>query len=120
VLLFTQLEFKMIYKHFQPDEVVGLDTALVQKLDSARDLSEVPFIITSGLRTEANEIAHGRPVPNSHTKGLAVDLRVDNDNWRYEILTSLFAVGFKRVGDEIDHIHADIDTSEAQNVVWLK
>lgn len=109
-----------LYRHFKASEVVGLQVQLVQKLDQARDLSKVPFIITSGLRTEANEIAHGRPVPNSHTRGLAVDLHCPNSQWRYEILSCLFAAGFRRIGNEVDHIHADIDKLEAQNVVWLK
>lgn len=109
-----------MFKYFKDSEIIGLNVDLVQMLDQARDNAGIPFIITSGLRTAAqNEAAGGAP-DSAHLRGLAVDLRCRNSRERFLILKSLLSVGFMRIGDEVDHIHADIDISRDVNVVWLK
>jgi len=65
------------YKYFSDNEVRGLQDAFVKKLDVARGLAGIPFVITSGFRTLAqNESIIGAVPDSSHLKGLAVDLRV--------------------------------------------
>ncbi len=108
----------MPYKYFKDSEIVGLDIGLVRMLDQARELAGIPFVITSGLRTVAqNEAAGGAP-DSAHIRGLAVDLRCRNGRERFLILKALFAVGFVRIGDEVDHIHTDIDITKDLNVLW--
>jgi hypothetical protein len=110
----------MPYKHFKESEIKDLNGGLVMMLDQARELAGIPFVITSGFRT-ADQNALDNGVPDSaHMKGLAVDLRCRNSNERFLILKALFAVGFVRIGDEVDHIHCDIDTIKDVNVVFLK
>ncbi len=107
-----------MYKYFQDSEIVGLNAGLVKMLDQAREISGIPYIITSGFRTQNTENGITLPDTGVHSKGLAVDLRCRDSRSRFLILKGLFAVGFTRIGDEIDHIHADIDTSLDVNVVW--
>jgi len=106
------------YKYFKESEVVGLQIKLVQKLDQAREVAGVPFIITSGLRSPSGSVAVGGSKGDAHTRGLAVDLRCRDSQTRFKIIGALFACGFNRIGDEVDHIHADIDKLLPQNVLW--
>jgi len=108
----------MDYKYFTAKEVIGLNENLVKMLDQARALAGIPFIITSGLRTPAESVKAGGTDTDAHTGGFAVDLRCRDSRSRFLILKALFAVGFTRIGDEIDHIHCDIDPDKDVQVVW--
>lgn len=104
---------------FKPEEVEGLDDELVAKIDWARGRAGVPFVITSGKRTpEENERVMGVDA-SAHIKGLAVDLRCPDSEARFKMLQALFLAGFKRIGVYDHHIHADIDSSLPQEVVWV-
>lgn len=108
------------YKYFKPSEIVGLKPELVEKLDKARDLAGVPFIIESGFRTPEHNKEVGGVENSAHTKGLAVDLRCNSSVNRFKIVFALLNVGFKRIGISYkrNFIHADIDTSLPQEVIW--
>lgn len=109
----------MTYKYFSPREIVGLKPTLVAKLDEARGYAGIPFIIESGLRTPVQNSALPDAVSNSaHLKGLAVDLRARDSVSRWKIVNSLLKAGFTRIGIGKNFIHADIDTSLPQNVIW--
>jgi zinc D-Ala-D-Ala carboxypeptidase len=109
-----------IFKYFKDSEIVGLDLGLVQMLDRARQYAEIPFIITSGYRSPEYEIGKGRSENGPHTTRKAVDLKCTNSRERFLILKALFYTGFLRIGDEKDHIHADICNNKDINVVWLE
>jgi len=113
------LEISKVYKYFKEKEVEGLQIRLVQMLDRAREYAGVPFYITSGLRSEEHNTEVGGIDGSSHTKGLAVDIRVLDSTCRFKILTGLIAIGFKRIGIYPNHIHADIDNLKPANVMWL-
>jgi len=105
-------------KHFTDYEIVGLSPRLVDMLDKARELSGVPFVITSGARNEAQN-ANAQGVKNSaHTRGLAVDLACSDASARFHMLAALFEVGFARVGIYDKHVHVDCDLSLPQDVAW--
>jgi uncharacterized protein YcbK (DUF882 family) len=106
-------------KHFSADEVRGLDPRLVALLDHARGLAKVPFRITSGYRTALENESAGGVFDSSHTRGLAVDLACFDSRARMRMLTALIMVGFKRVGVYNAHLHADIDESMPQEVIWV-
>lgn len=106
------------YKFFKDSEVVGLQIKLVQMLDRAREYAGVPFIITSGLRTQEHNNEVGGVKESSHLKGLAVDLKCETSANRFKIIIGLIALGFKRIGIYEKHIHADIDTLKPQEVIW--
>jgi hypothetical protein len=102
-------------KHFRPNEIVGLDPVLVEMLDEAREVSAIPFFITCGFVTEQGLHVSG----SAHLRGKAVDLRCAYSNLRFLIVTALLSAGFKRIGLYDRHIHADIDTTLPQDVIWV-
>lgn len=110
----------MKYKFFKDHEIEKLNIQLVMLLDYAREKAGIPFVITSGFRTEEeNDIAGG--VSNSaHLKGLAVDIRAKTSQERFKIVSALFDVGFPRIGVYKTHIHADLDATLPQKVLFLE
>jgi len=99
----------------------NIDDRLVRSLDRAREKAGIPFIIESGSRCPAhNEKVGGKP-NSSHLHGLAVDIRALNSTDRFIIIQALTSIGFTRVGVYRDKniIHADIDESKVQNVMWI-
>lgn len=117
---------KMSWNYFKPEEVEGLDPELVSKLDTARRVAGIPFIITSGKRTPvANERAMGVE-GSSHIKGLAVDLGLghladgyERNHARYLMIKGLYASGFTRIIPYGSHIHVDIDKEKPQETMPL-
>lgn len=114
---------KSRWKHFTEEEVENLDYEFTDALDRARDISDTPYIITSGFRDPVRNKKVGGVENGSHTEGVAVDLRVKNSNVRYKILKGLLSIGFSRLGIYINaggtgHIHVDASTSLPQNVCW--
>lgn len=108
--------------YFTPEEVAGLQPALMDRLVEARKLAMTPFVITSGYRTpERNAIVGGAP-NSAHTRGLAVDLSAHDSVTRFKIVKSLFDAGFTRIvlyaGD--GHIHVDCDDTLPQGVLVVK
>lgn len=95
-----------------------MDEAFLLKLDDARALCSVPFVITSAYRSPEYERTKSRPGTSSHCKGLAVDLRCSTASDRLKILVCLIAVGFRRIGLYNGFIHVDMDTSKRSSL-WL-
>jgi uncharacterized protein YcbK (DUF882 family) len=107
-------------KWFQDSEVEGLTDDFVAKLDKAREIAGVPFILTSTLRTiSENEQITGAVPDSSHIAGLAADIRAAESRPRFKIIQALLAAGFTRIGIYTLHVHADIDTSKDQEVIWI-
>lgn len=112
-----------MYKHFDEisdPEMKGVDQKVMQMLDNARTMADIPFYITSGKRSIEKNKEVGGEEDSSHLKGLAVDLACTNSNNRFRMVYGLFCAGFKRIGIASDHIHADIDTTKAQEVLFLE
>ena len=96
---------------------INMDSNFLAKLEEAREIAGVSFIITSGYRTkEHNEYVGG--VPNSsHLIGVAADISVSSGADRYIILSALIKAGFRRIGVAKTFIHCDTDDSKP-NSVW--
>lgn len=107
------------YTYFTPEEVEGLDAEFVAKLDWARGRSGVPFIITSGKRSPAENERVGGVDASAHVKGLAVDLRCADSQNRFKMMNALLLAGFKRLGIYDKHLHVDLDASLPQEVIWV-
>lgn len=108
----------MIY--FKEKEVEGLDKELISMLDIARSFAEIPFIITSGFRTPEKNQQVGGAKDSAHLKGLAVDLACCSSEKRYLIIKGLIKAGFKRIEICKHHIHADIDRTKKQEIIFLE
>lgn len=109
------------FKYFAASEVEGLNDRLVYLLDVARGISGVPYKITSGRRTAAQNKKAGGVKDSSHLKGLAVDLSAPDSRTMFLVLRGLFEAGFQRIGVYMDgHVHADIDETLDEDVLWVK
>ena len=101
-----------------------MDEHFLNLLDLARDAAKVPFVISSGFRTEeySQELKErGYKVANksAHLKGLAADIRCYQSQERHAIIEALLYVGFRRIGISDTFIHVDLDKDKAQDVIWL-
>lgn len=117
----------MKWVYFTDQEVEGLNYEFVARLDKARGIAGIPFIITSGFRLpEKNKSIIGAVADSSHLKGLAVDLRVRTSHESALIIDAAKAVGIDRRGIYVDsywnprHIHLDCDTENIGNVIFIK
>lgn len=90
---------------------------LLVKLEAAREIAGIPFYINSGYRCEAHNRAVGGKQHSAHTKGYAVDVRVNVDT-SASILEALEAVGFDRIGIAKNFIHVDCDFSLPSPARW--
>jgi len=99
-----------------------ISLSLVYKLQGARIISEVPFIITSGVRCKKHndELVKKRKAvySSSHLKGLAADILADTSEKRFKIIRALLLAGFERIGVGKDFIHCDIDESKPKGIIW--
>jgi len=100
-----------------------MSNELIKMLDAARELSGVPFKITSGYRVEADierlrKAGYKVSKNSSHLKGLAADIACTNSSDRFNMLNALLKVGFNRIGIANTFIHVDIDKDKPQFVIW--
>ena len=98
----------------------NISRLLVERLNKARFIAEVPFVINSACRCKTHNDEVNGSQTSSHLKGFAVDIKVHDSVERYTILRSLMAVGFNRIGVYKDFIHCDIDDDKTINVIWYK
>lgn len=110
------------WTYFKDAEIRGLDYDFVAKLDKARHIAAIPFIITSGLRTfEKNKSVIGAVADSAHLRGLAVDLRARTSNEVGLIVSAAWVMGITRIGIYIDkdmqprHVHLDSDPEKVPN-----
>jgi zinc D-Ala-D-Ala carboxypeptidase len=107
------------YEYFTDTEIQGLDDGLCQMLSIARGKAGVPFVITCGLRTTAQNAALAESVSDSaHLTGHAVDLACTDDPTRFSLIEGLLDAGFTRLGIYSAHIHADNDSTKPPKVIW--
>ena len=102
-----------------PGSGINMDDDFLLKLDEARTIADIPFIINSGYRTISHNVFVGGKLSSSHLKGCAVDLKVIDSRSRYIILNALQAVGFTRIGIASSFIHVDSDMDKSQDVIWV-
>lgn len=111
--------FKLNEKTGSEGTIADLNPKLVDLLDKAREIAKIPFIITSGYRSKETNERVGGIEGSAHTKGLAVDIKAKNSNEHFIITKALMEVGFTRISRCYSgHIHTDIDTTKAQNVLF--
>ena len=97
----------------------NMNEEFLDRLDKARAIADIPFIINSAWRSpEKNKSVGGKP-GSSHLKGLAVDISAENSRKRFTILQALIAAGFTRIGIGKTFIHVDGDTEKDPRVTWL-
>lgn len=117
----------MEYKYFSDSDfqsatptcqMEDMDVDFMHRLDTARAISDIPYIINSAYRTEEYEKSQGRDGSSSHTKGIAVDIKAEQSRIRFLVLDGLRKAGFNRIGLGEDFIHVDSDQNKSRNVIW--
>lgn len=101
-----------------PCSLSQMNEEFMKKLDQARELAGIPFIINSAYRAIEYEKTKGRPGTSQHTKGLAVDIRCYSNAQRFSIVSSLIMVGFHRIGIGSNFIHVDMGYPNTQPIIW--
>jgi zinc D-Ala-D-Ala carboxypeptidase len=87
---------------------------LVQRLDQLVQ----GITVTSGFRCQRHNAQVGGSETSSHLKGLAVDIRCQTPEERWNLLTVLLFLSISRIGIGNGFIHFDIDGTKPQNVIW--
>jgi len=103
----------------QPGSGHEMQDIFLEKLDLARELSGVPYVINSGFRTAEHNSEVGGVLNSSHLTGWAADIRTDSSNRRFLVIKGLIEAGFNRIGIGQSFVHVDCDPSKSGNVAWL-
>ena len=105
------------YVYFTEDEfnkltpscsLSDMDSDFMHKLDYARSIAGVPFILNSAFRSKEWDISKGRSGNSWHTKGMAVDIRCTDSNIRFRIVEGLISSGFRGIIVYPRFIHVDL------------
>lgn len=112
---FSQRDFD---KCVPPCNIDDMSRNFMELLDSARHIANIPFIPTSGFRSEIWEREQGRDGSSSHTKGLAIDLKATTSAERFKIIDALLSIGLNRIGIGENFIHVDADKNKPAKVMW--
>jgi len=113
-------------KHFDSKEFacpccgkadINLDTAL--KIEKARVVADIPFIINSGVRCEVHNEKVKGVSSSAHVKGFAVDIKAERSRERFIIMEALIGAGFNRFGVAKTFIHVDDDPNKPRKVTWV-
>ncbi len=95
-----------------------------QKLNLARKLAGIPFVLTSACRCIKHNKKEGGGEDSAHISTLeieceAVDIRAVSSRSRFLIVDALIKAGFTRIGIDKEFIHADTSETKSPQVFWL-
>lgn len=96
-----------------------LDFDTLRKLNLAREIAGIPFVLTCSYRSSWYDKTKGRSGEGAHTLGRAYDIRCTSDSHRFKIVSAALQAGFNRIGIAKTFIHLDDSPKHKQNVVWL-
>jgi len=113
----TRLDIKEQFN--PPQSVLDNITALVTKLQVARDYFGEPMVFTSGYRCDKLNKAVGGVANSAHTSGKAVDIEFHSEAHAKKLIEALIKSGFKRIGLGWSFIHVDIDHTKPHPACWL-
>jgi len=114
-------------KYFKPEEFAckcGCGASyiipeLLHKLDFARGIAKIPFIITSAHRCSAHNVKVGGVGSSSHLHGFAADISCPMPTDRWIIEDALKTASITRIGHYPWGIHCDVDVTKPQNCMWV-
>lgn len=115
LIYFTPEEF---YKCTPSCSIDDMRPFFMSRLEMARELAGIPFVLNSAYRSVDWEKQHNRTGTSSHCKGVAVDVRCFESDKRYKIVRAALAAGFRRIGIARNFVHLDLDSSKPSSI-WL-
>ena len=113
--------------HFSTDEfrckhcgeIIPISPDLLDYLESIREFSGFPIIITSGYRCPDHNAAVGGAPGSAHLTGEAADFAVHSDHERFRFLEAIFLYGPIRCGVYPSWIHIDVSKGLPGEVTWV-
>jgi len=96
-----------------------ISQTLLNRLNLVRDKLQEPIIISSGFRCAQHNEFVGGTSDSSHTKGLAADINIPDNAYRFKILPLLLDQ-FNRIGILKKGIHVDVETFKPSGRIWVK
>lgn len=109
-------------EEFKCDGVICFDKmepSFIHRLEAARKIAGIPFVITSSWRSVKRNKDVGGKDNSAHLRGLAVDIKCNNNLNRMVIVRALVSAGFDRIGISDRFIHVDADDSLPHPRLWL-
>ena len=103
-----------------PNSWVNMDFEFMRLIDELRSRVGLPIIINSAFRTRSHNLKVEGKSNSSHTRGLAVDLRISSSSHRFLIIKYALELGITRIGVYETFIHLDIDKSLPEGVIWYE
>jgi hypothetical protein len=88
------------------------------KLDVARGIAGIPFVINSGHRCKKHNKEVGGEPDSAHLV-IAADIEAETSSERFTIVDSLRKAGFSRIGLSQKFICVDDDKTKPKNLIWL-
>ncbi|NDV46269.1 peptidase M15 [Paludibacter sp. 221] len=113
---FKEVEFQQLTPSCSLQD---MKQSTMSKLDTAREIAGIPFVLTCAYRSVEWDKSKGRSGTGAHTLGQAVDIRCNSDANRWKIVNALIRAGFKRIGIAKSFIHADDSEQHTQEIIWM-
>ena len=92
-----------------------MDTDFMKKLNMARWIARIPFVVNSGYRCPEHNKNVGSTSTN-HTTGKAADIRCTDSTKRYDMVMAMIGAGIPGIGIGPTFIHCDVNRTAA--MLW--
>ena len=89
----------------------------LERLERAREISDVSYVINSGYRCLSHNKAVGSTSTN-HTRGVAADIKAMDGPTRGKILKGLYRAGFTRIGISFKGGFIHVDENDGPESCW--
>ena len=99
--------------------LADIDLALVAVLQDSRTATALTYVVSSGCRCEKHNKEIGGKPNSAHLRGRAVDIVCVASQMRYRMIQDLIK-RFRRIEIRGSWIHADIDSTLLQDVLFLE
>lgn len=104
-----------------PDKVGSgkqMNKQFLSMLKKAEKYAGFRFIYNSAFRTLSHNKSVGGVADSAHTKGMAVDIKVNSLKQRDIVVAAAKKAGFKRIGIANSFVHLDNDLTKPLYVAW--
>ena len=95
-----------------------MNTKFMDRLDLARRLAGIPFVLNCAYRSTSWDKAHGRSGLSYHCLGRAADIRCNDSSYRFKIIYALLNAGFTSIGVYKRFIHVDDRVTDIRKI-WI-
>ena len=96
----------------------NIDMDLVKNLNKIRKRLGKPIVITSGVRCEQHNRDVGGVEGSLHLYGRAVDIKIPNSRYLFELLTCIFSFEYFSVGIGSRHVHVQCRRDGIPALAW--